>query len=78
MIKYVPKEEIFMPKFFIKNNQLVDDEITILGEDVKHISNVLRMKVYDVIQVCDTDTSKNYNVAKNNTTISPTLLESKN
>ena len=51
-----------MPKFFIKNNQLVNDEITIIGEDVKHISNVLRMKVDDVIQVCNTDTSKNYNV----------------
>ena len=51
-----------MPKFFIRNNQLKDDEITILGEDVKHISNVLRMKIDDVIQVCNTDTAENFNV----------------
>ena len=51
-----------MPKFFIRNDQLKDDEITILGEDVKHISNVLRMKIDDVIQVCNTDTAENFNV----------------
>jgi len=51
-----------MPKFFINNNQLEDDTITILGEDVKHISNVLRMKIDDVIQVCNTDTTENYYV----------------
>ena len=62
MIKYVPKEESFMPKFFIRNDQLKDDEITILGEDVKHISNVLRMRVDDIIHVCNTDTRENYEV----------------
>ena len=62
MIKYLPKEESFMPKFFIKNDQLKDDEIVILGEDVKHISNVLRMKIDDIIQVCNTDTTENFNV----------------
>lgn len=51
-----------MPKFFIKNDQLKDDEIVILGEDVKHISNVLRMKIDDIIQVCNTDTTENFNV----------------
>ncbi|MBR2704107.1 MAG: 16S rRNA (uracil(1498)-N(3))-methyltransferase [Clostridia bacterium] len=51
-----------MPKFFVKNDQLENDKITILGEDVKHISNVLRMKANDVIQVCNTDTQINYNV----------------
>ena len=49
-----------MPKFFIKNNQIENNVIKILGEDVKHISNVLRMKLDDEIQVCDTDTSNNY------------------
>lgn len=33
-----------MPKFFVKNEQIKDNEITILGEDVKHIANVLRLK----------------------------------
>ena len=46
-----------MPKFFVKNNQIENNIVKILGEDVKHISNVLRMKLDDEIQVCDTDTS---------------------
>ena len=29
-----------MPRFFIKNEQMQDNSITILGEDVKHIKNV--------------------------------------
>lgn len=49
-----------MPKFFVKNNQIENNIVKILGEDVKHISNVLRMKLDDEIQVCDTDTSNNY------------------
>ena len=40
-----------MPKFFVKNEQIKDNEITILGEDVKHIANVLRLKKEDEIQI---------------------------
>ena len=49
-----------MPKFFIKDEQLEDNKITIIGEDVKHISNVLRMKIGEKIQVCNIDTNENY------------------
>lgn len=49
-----------MPKFFIKGNQLDNDKIIIIGEDVKHISNVLRMKKDDIIQVCNTDSAENF------------------
>ena len=49
-----------MPKFFIKDEQLKDNKITIIGEDVKHISNVLRMKIGEKIQVCNIDTNENY------------------
>ena len=49
-----------MPKFFVKNNQIKGENITILGEDVNHISNVLRAKIGDLINVCDVDTSSNY------------------
>ena len=52
-----------MPKFFIKNNQLKDNKIEILGEDVNHIKNVFRKDVGDSITVCNEDTKKNY-VAK--------------
>lgn len=51
-----------MPKFFIKNNQIEKNIVTILGEDVNHIANVLRMKLGDEIQVCDIDYAENYNV----------------
>ena len=54
-----------MPKFFVKDNQVEDNKITILGDDVNHIANVLRMKVGDEIQICNTDTTENYNVELN-------------
>ena len=49
-----------MPKFFVKTEQLNDNKITIVGEDVKHIKNVLRLKVDDNIQICNLETSINY------------------
>ena len=49
-----------MPRFFVKNEQIKDNEITILGEDVKHIANVLRLKKEDEIQICNLDTKMNY------------------
>ena len=51
-----------MPKFFIKNNQIKNNIVTILGEYVNHIANVLRIKIGEEIQVCNTDTTENYNV----------------
>ena len=54
------RKEIFMPKFFIKSNQIENEVITILGEDVKHISNVLRAKIGDSVHVCNIDDSSNY------------------
>lgn len=33
-----------MPKFFIEANQMQENKITLLGEDVNHIANVLRKK----------------------------------
>ena len=55
-----------MPKFFINNNQIDNNTIIITGKDVNHISNVLRMKIGEEIQVCDTDTSNNYLVKLQN------------
>ena len=49
-----------MPKFFVRNNQIKDNNIIIVGEDVNHIKNVLRLNIDDDIQVCDIDTSINY------------------
>ena len=49
-----------MPKFFIEANQMQENKITLLGEDVNHIANVLRKKVGDEINICNIVTSENY------------------
>ena len=49
-----------MPKFFVNSEQVDNDEIIILGKDVNHIKNVLRMKEGDSFYVCDEDNSENY------------------
>lgn len=49
-----------MPKFFVKNNQINDNKVIIIGEDVNHIKNVLRLNIDDNIQVCNLDTKVNY------------------
>ena len=52
-----------MPKFFVKNNQIENDKITIIGTDVNHIANVLRLKINDQIKICNEETAQN-NIAK--------------
>jgi len=42
-----------MPKFFTGKDCISNDNIIIKGEDVSHISRVLRMSVGDEITVCD-------------------------
>jgi len=49
-----------MPKFFIKSNQISENKINLVGEDVKHIANVLRMQTDDTINICNNDTSENF------------------
>lgn len=51
-----------MRKFFVKTENIHENEnkIEILGSDVNHIKNVLRLKLGDKIQICNQDTSQNY------------------
>ena len=42
-----------MYRFFIDENQVNEDEIIIVGSDVNHISNVLRLKLSDTISLCN-------------------------
>lgn len=49
-----------MYKFFVKDNQIEDKKVTIIGEDVNHIKNVLRLQKNEEIQICNSDTSKSY------------------
>ena len=41
------------PRFFISPGQVIDQYITISGEDVRHIATVLRMKTGDELLLCD-------------------------
>ena len=49
-----------MPKFFVSSNQIKNEKIIIVGKDVNHIKNVLRLNIDDDINVCDKDTGENY------------------
>ena len=49
-----------MPKFFVRANQIENNEIKIIGEDVKHISQVLREKEGEKITICNIDESISY------------------
>ena len=42
-----------MPKFFVEPYQIIDDKVTLLGDDAKHISYALRMAKGEHITVCD-------------------------
>ena len=50
-----------MSKFFVKTEQINNNDIVIIGDDVNHIINVLRIKKTDEIQICNQDTGDNYN-----------------
>ena len=54
-----------MPKFFVESEQVDNGKIKIIGDDVNHIRNVLRMKIGDTFQVCDNNSSENYLVKIN-------------
>ena len=49
-----------MYRFYVSKEQITDDKVYIDGTDVNHIKNVLRLKIDDCIQVCNSDTGNNY------------------
>lgn len=49
-----------MSKFFVKNENREEEKIKIVGTDVNHIKNVLRLKMGDEIQVCNQETRENF------------------
>lgn len=50
-----------MPRFFVETNQIRNNEIIILGEDVKHIKQVLRKEIGDIIEICNQESGEAYN-----------------
>ena len=49
-----------MQKFFIEENQKKEETIEIIGEDVNHISNVLRMKIGEQILIGNSKSLETY------------------
>ena len=49
-----------MRKFFVKDENFLEDKIRIIGTDVNHIKNVLRLNVGDDIIVCIKQTSQSF------------------
>lgn len=49
-----------MYQFFIQSCQAAGHEVTIIGDDVNHIKNVLRMKVGEEIAAIDQETGNEY------------------
>ncbi len=49
-----------MPKFFVKDEQIKEKQIVIKGQDVNHIKKVLRAKIGDELQICNSTTKENF------------------
>ncbi len=49
-----------MQKFFVEENQIENNKINIIGEDVKHIFNVLRMQKGEQILIGNKETLETY------------------
>ena len=49
-----------MPKFFVKQEQIKEDKIIIQGQDVNHIKKVLRAKIGDELQICNSQNGENF------------------
>ena len=49
-----------MYKFFVSENQIQNGKIKIVGQDVNHITNVLRLKKSELITICNKDTGISY------------------
>lgn len=49
-----------MYKFFVKTNQIEENRITINGEDVNHIRNVLRLGIGEQIEISNSDIGKSF------------------
>ena len=49
-----------MPKFFVKQEQIKENKIIIQGQDVNHIKKVLRAKIGDELQICNSQNEDNF------------------
>lgn len=49
-----------MYKFFVENNQFEGEKVKIIGEDVNHIKNVLRLNVGEDLIICNKQNSQSF------------------
>ena len=49
-----------MRKFFVKSEKIKEDKFEIVGSDVNHIKNVLRLQKGDQIEIGNAETQENY------------------
>lgn len=49
-----------MRKFFVSSEQIEGNKIQVIGEDVNHIRNVLRLEISEKIKIGNKETSENY------------------
>ena len=56
----ISKEEKILRKFFVEPNQIKDNKIEIIGEDINHIKNVLRLEIGEEIKIGDKLSGENY------------------
>jgi len=49
----VSRNGVIMPKFFVRQDRIGDNKVTIIGDDAFHISRALRMAKGEHITVCD-------------------------
>lgn len=56
----ISKEEKILRKFFVEPNQIKNNKIEIIGEDINHIKNVLRLEIGEEIKIGDKLSGENY------------------
>ena len=49
-----------MHKFFVDSSNIIDNNVNIIGDDVKHIYKVLRLSVGDIVAI--KETKKEYSI----------------
>lgn len=52
-----------MPKFFVKEENISEDRVMIVGDDARHIGRSLRMKIGDEITLCCNNTDYSCRIA---------------
>lgn len=68
-----------MYRFYVEKEQVKEQEITIIGSDVNHIKNVLRMNIKDELILCDGQGTDYYCIITNvsNTDITAQIKDKK-